>query len=211
MPVLDTGDHEGLPYMAQQLIPAGTLQDKINREGELPLRQIVTLCLQVATGLDALHKEGIVHRDVKPANILLDEEECAYVTDFGLAKDRDASVLTEPGQTVGSVDYMAPEQIRGHEISPATDTYALGCVMCECLSGSPPFAPHEGMRLLWAHLQDEAPDPCATRADVPENVSWAVATALSKQPDERPPSPVAYARMVQVAAGGSTTQPGGDR
>jgi serine/threonine-protein kinase len=159
------------------------------------------LALEVAKGLGALHTEQLVHRDLKPANILLDESGRAYITDFGLAKDRDASALTEPGQAVGSMDYMAPEQIRGEEVTGRTDVYALGCVMCECLRGTPPFADRQGMRILWAHLQEEPPDPAADRDDVPADVSWAILRALEKEPDKRPQTATAYAHMVRVAAG----------
>jgi len=208
VPVLDTGEHEGIPYMAQQFIGGGTLQDKIERDGQLDLESAVTLCLEVAKGLSALHAEGLVHRDLKPANILLDEQGRAYITDFGLAKDRDASALTEPGQAVGSMDYMAPEQIRGEEVSGSTDVYALGCVIYEALVGDPPFAEKEGMQVLWAHLRDEPKEPGAKRTDLSQDMSWAVMRALEKDPERRPPSPTAYARMVQVAAGVPPLSPG---
>jgi serine/threonine protein kinase len=210
VPVLDTGEHKGVPYMAQQFIEGGNLQDRIDREGKLELEATVKLCLEVAKGLGALHSEELVHRDLKPANILLDDGQHAFITDFGLAKDRDASALTEPGQAVGSMDYMAPEQIRGDEVGPHTDTYALGCVMYECLAGEPPFAKKEGMQILWAHLRDDPGDPCADRDDVPDDVSWAVTRALEKDVGARPPSPTAYARMVQVAAGVPPLSPRGD-
>jgi serine/threonine protein kinase len=208
VPVLDTGEHNGIPYMAQQFIAGGNLQDRIDRERQLDLETSVTLCLEIAKGLGALHSEGLVHRDLKPANILLDEEGQAYITDFGLAKDRDASALTEPGQAVGSMDYMAPEQIRGEEVSAATDVYALGCVMYECLVGEPPFADREGMQVLWAHLRDDPAEPGAKRSDISQDVSWAVMRALEKDAERRPPSPTAYARMVQVAAGVPPLSPG---
>ena len=210
VPVLDTGEQDGLPYMAQQYIEGGNLQERIEREGSLELQECVTLTLQVAKGLAAIHEVGLTHRDLKPANILIDAEGSAYITDFGLAKDRDASALTKPGRTVGSMDYMAPEQIRGGEVGAATDVYSLGCVLFECLSGHPPFEDREGMQILWAHLHDEAPDPCANRDDVPEDVSWAVLRALEKDVERRPPSPTAYARMVQVAAGVPPLSPGDD-
>jgi serine/threonine-protein kinase len=210
VPVIDTGEHDGIPYMAQQYISGGTLQDKIEREGTLGLEETVTLALQIAKGLAALHEEGLIHRDLKPANVLLDEVGSAYVTDFGLAKDRDASVLTQAGQAVGSMDYMAPEQIRGEEVGAAADVYSLGCVMYECLVGEPPFADRQGMQILWAHLQDEPPDPCEKRPEVPKDVSWAVLRGLEKEADKRPPSPIAYSRMVQVAAGVPPLSPKGD-
>ena len=200
VPVLDRGEHEGIPYLAQKFMTGGSLEDKIKRETRLDLREAVELCTQVADGLDALHAEGLIHRDVKPGNILLDGEGKAYITDFGLMKDREASVLTRPGQALGSMDYMAPEQIRGEEVTAQSDVYALGCVMIECLSGQPPFADRQGMRILWAHLQEEPPDPCTGRDDLPSDVGWAITRALEKEPEKRPPTATAYAHMVRVAA-----------
>ncbi len=206
--VLATGEFEGVPYMAQQFISGGTLKERIDREGPLALEAAVLVCLQVAKGLDALHAVHLVHRDLKPGNILLDEGDDAHIADFGLAKDRDASVLTKSGTSVGSFDYMAPEQIRGEQVTPVSDVYALGCVMYECLCGEPPFGDRDGMQVLWAHLRDTAPDACATRADAPADLGWAVARALEKEPERRPPSATAYARMVQVAAGVPPLSPG---
>ena len=114
--------------------------------GTLELQAAVTLCLEVAKGVGALHAHELIHRDLKPANILLDGEGRAYVADFGLTKDHQASLLTKPGQAVGSLDYMAPEQIRGERVTAATDVYSLGCVMFECICGRPPFADRQGMK-----------------------------------------------------------------
>ena len=202
VPVIESGEEDGIPYMAQQYIGGGSLEDRIKRDGPLTLDAAVDICTQVASGLDAMHEHGLIHRDVKPGNILLDEEGKAYVTDFGLMKDREASVLTRPGQALGSMDYMAPEQIRGEEVNAQTDVYALGCVMCECLSGRPPFADRQGMRILWAHLQEDPPDPLAGRSDIPADVSWAVLRALEKEPEKRPPTATAYAHGVRIAATG---------
>jgi serine/threonine protein kinase len=208
VPVLGAGDYEGTPYLVFKFLPGGSLQEKLEREGALELETAVTLCLQIAAGLEEIHAQGLVHRDLKPANVLLDEEGSAHITDFGLAKDRDASVLTKPGQALGSMDYMAPEQIRGQEVSPATDVYALGCVAYECICGAPPFADRQGMRILWAHLQDEPADPCAGRTDASKDLGWAIVRALEKDAARRPPGATAYARMVQVAAGVPPVSPG---
>jgi serine/threonine-protein kinase len=199
--VIDTGEHEGVPYMAQVFITGGSLEDRLQRDGKLDLDFVLDVCTQVADGLDAMHAEGLIHRDIKPGNILLDETR-AYIADFGLMKDREASVLTRPGQALGSMDYMSPEQIRGEEVTAQSDVYALGCVMCECLSGKTPFADRQGMRILWAHLQEDPPDPCAERSDIPADVSWAILRALEKDPEKRPPTATAYAHMVRVAATG---------
>ena len=199
--VLASGEQDGIPYLAQTFIRGGSLADRLEREGRLELEAAVKVCLRVGRGLDALHESGIVHRDVKPANILLDEDGVAYITDFGLVKDHEASLLTKPGQALGSIDYMAPEQIRAEAVSAATDVYALGCVMCECMSGAPPFADRQGMKVLWAHLQDEPPDPCADRPEVPKELGAAIRRALEKDAARRPATATAYARTVQAAAG----------
>jgi serine/threonine-protein kinase len=199
--VLDSGEHDGVPYLAQRFIHGGTLAAKIEQEGQLEVEAAVRICLWVAAGLDAVHSAGLVHRDVKPANILLDEQGSAYITDFGLLKDHKASVLTRPGQALGSLDYMAPEQIRSEPVSAATDVYSLGCVMFECLGGAPPFADREGMRVLWAHLQDEPGSLADVRPGLSRDLADTVHMALQKDPTKRPPTATAYARMVQIASG----------
>jgi serine/threonine protein kinase len=201
VPVLDTGEENGIPYLTQRFIQGGSLADQIERLGQLPIESALRGISEVAGALDALHANDLIHRDVKPANILVDEQGVSYITDFGLAKDTQGSLLTRPGQAVGSLDYMAPEQIRGEEVTAATDVYALGCVMCECLSGAPPFADRQGMRVLWAHLQDQPPDPVAKRTDAPPGLGPAVLTALAKDPAERPPTATAYAQAIRAAAG----------
>jgi serine/threonine-protein kinase len=201
VPVLDTGDHQGVPYLAQRLMGGGSLDEKLEQEGQLEVEVALRICREVASGLDALHAAQLFHRDVKPANILLDEAETAYITDFGLAKDSQGSLLTRPGQTLGSVDYMAPEQIRSDEISGATDVYALGCVLFECLTGKPPFADRKGMRVLWAHLQDDPPDPAEARPGLPHGVARALLRALEKEPAARPGGASEFVESVARAAG----------
>jgi serine/threonine protein kinase len=201
IPVLATGEQGGRPYLAAQFIDGCSLEQKLGREGRLDLPTIVRICAEVADGLQALWAAGMVHRDIKPGNIMLDLTGKAFITDFGLAKDNQGSVLTMPGQALGSLDYMSPEQIRGEPVTAAADIYSLGCVMFECLHGKPPFADRQGMRVLWAHLQDEPADPCAGRADVPCEFTAAVKAALRKQPAERPSSSMEYACSLSKAAG----------
>jgi serine/threonine-protein kinase len=200
VPVLDTGEASGLPFMVQRFIDGEPLDAALKRLKVLDVDTTVRVCTDVAAGLEALWAAGIVHRDVKPANILLDEHGTAHITDFGLAKDTQGSLLTLPGQALGSMDYMSPEQIRGEPVSAASDIYALGCVMYECLCGRPPFAHMQGMRVLWAHLQDEPPDPVTLRGELSPAFVQAVSLALAKDADKRPPTAGDYARSLGAAA-----------
>jgi serine/threonine-protein kinase len=175
--------------------------------GPVPLESAVRLLAGAAAGIDALHQAGLVHRDIKPANILLDGD-TPYVSDFGLAKDSQASNLTRPGQALGSLDYMSPEQIRGEDVSPATDIYSLGCVMFELLTGTPPFGGRPSMRVLFAHLQEAPPDLAAQRRDISPQVARAVARALEKEPEDRPASAMDYVSGVARAAGIPLSQTG---
>ena len=201
VPVVATGDFEGVPYMAQRFIDGRSLDDQLKQEGPLDLDTALHICADVAAGLEALWAAGMVHRDVKPANILIDSRGQGYITDFGLAKDTQGSLLTLPGQALGSMDYMAPEQIRGEPVTAATDIYALGCVMYEALCGKPPFAEAQGMRILWAHLQDQPSDPSTVRRDLPPEFGRTLLVAMAKDPAQRPGSAGEYARMLAAAAG----------
>jgi serine/threonine protein kinase len=200
VPVLDTGEVDGLPYMAQRYIEGMSLDEKLKRDGPLDIQTAVQVCTDVAAGLEALWAAGMVHRDVKPANILLDGSGRGYITDFGLAKDTQGSLLTLPGQALGSMDYMAPEQIRGEPVTAANDIYALGCVMYECMCGHPPFAEVQGMRILWAHLQDPPPDPRSARPDMSDEFVRTLLSALEKDSAKRPQTAGEYARMLAAAA-----------
>jgi serine/threonine-protein kinase len=130
------------------------------------------------------------------------------VGDFGLAKNRAWTVLTRPGQVLGTLDYLAPELIRGEPASPMSDLYALGCVLYECLAGAPPFAGRGVLRIGMAHLEEEPGDPAAGRADVPPALAWTVRQALAKDPARRPPGAGTLARMLRLAAEGPDP-PGG--
>jgi serine/threonine protein kinase len=199
--VLDSGEHEGVPYLIQRFIRGGSLEQMLDRELRLELAVTLRICMDVADGLDALFAGGLVHRDVKPGNVLLEPDGEALITDFGLAKDSAGTNLTRAGQALGSLDYMAPEQIRAEAVSASTDVYALGCVVFHCLCGAPPFSASKGMRVLWAQLQDEPPDPCADLPAAPAELGPAVLRALEKDPAARPQSAGEYARLLYRAAG----------
>ena len=201
--VVATGEFDGLPWAAQVFISGGSLEERLDKLGALDLHQVIGIFKQVAAGLDVLHENGLVHRDLKPGNILVDERGTPFIADFGLAKDHqhEGTVLTRPGQALGSMDYMAPEQIRGEDVGPATDVYALACMLVELLTGKPPFADKVGMRIMWAHLQDEPPHPSDVNPQLPRPVGDAILKGLAKEPAERPQSATEFMRLVEEAAG----------
>jgi serine/threonine-protein kinase len=197
--LLDVGEHAGMPYLVTRFIEGGSLADKLGREVWLEIASTIRICAQVGAGLDALHEAGMIHRDVKPGNILLDRHGDAYITDFGLAKEGDGTLLTGTGETLGSLQYMAPEQIRGDGVTSATDVYSLGCVAFECLAGRSPFAEREAIAILWAHLNADPPE--TGRAGIPPELNAALAMALEKNPADRPGSCLDYARKLASVAG----------
>jgi serine/threonine protein kinase len=199
VPVLDAGEDDGQPYLVTPFLEGGSLADKLERDGALSVAAALRIGSDLADGLEALWSAGVVHRDMKPANVLLDPNEVAYITDFGLAKESQGTRLTVVGGALGSMDYMAPEQIRGEEATPSADIYALGCVMFECLEGHPPFFDRPGTQVLLAHLHAEPPD--LTREDLPPGLGQAVKLALRKEPSERPRTSLEYAGSLFSAAG----------
>lgn len=204
-PILDSGEVGGRHYLAVAFVEGSTLAERIRQEGPLAPDDILRIVAEVGAGLDALHRAQLVHRDVKPSNIMLRENGTAVLTDFGLAKGPAYTVLTKPGQVLGTLDYLAPELIRGLPASSSSDIYALGCVVFECTAGAAPFAGVSSLRVGLAHLETEPPDPCAARDDLPPAFSRVVLQAMAKDPADRPTTATAYARMLRVAAGlGST-------
>jgi serine/threonine protein kinase len=200
VPVIDFGYASGRLYIASVYVVGEPLSARIASQGPLSLAESLRVVRDVAGALEALNAQGIVHRDVKPANVILSENGAAALTDFGLARGIAETVLTKTGVTVGTVDYLAPELIRGRPASHASDVYALGCVVYECLAGAPPFAGRPYVEALLAHVRDEPPSLTALRADLPPRVSWAVLKALAKDPGERPPTATAYVRVIRASA-----------
>jgi serine/threonine-protein kinase len=171
----------------------------IASEGRLSLADCTRFAAQIAAGLSALHHHGIVHRDIKPSNVMLDRAGAAALTDFGLARGHAYTVLTKPGQVLGTLDYMAPELIEGKEATPASDVYGLGCLVYECVTGVTPFSDRGMFEVAVAHIEEEPPNPCERRDALSEEFAWALLRALEKDPSLRPPTAVSYAHILQVA------------
>jgi serine/threonine protein kinase len=198
--VVDFGEINGHQYLAMRYVPGRSLDQRLKADGPLSIDEVIKIAAGVGAGLDALHRAHVVHRDVKASNVMLDEDGSALLTDFGLAKGEGYSILTLPGRVVGTLDYLAPELVRGEPASPSTDIYALGCLVFECLSGGPPFAGRPLLQAGMAILSESPNDPCALRPEAPEPLSETVLLALAKSPEDRPPTATAYAHLLRAAA-----------
>jgi DNA-binding CsgD family transcriptional regulator len=203
VPVYVAGEEEGLHYIAMRFVEGVTLRTAITAEGRLDPGRAARLTAQVASALEAAHERGLVHRDVKPANILISRhggEEHAYLTDFGLTKRQETEGLTGSGEWVGTLDYVAPEQLRGGEVDGRADVYSLGCVLFECLTGQVPFPRDNDLAKLWAHTSDPVPAPVYLVADLPPELSAVVVRAMEKKPADRFASAGKLGRAALAAA-----------
>jgi serine/threonine protein kinase len=207
VPIYAAGEEAGVPFIAMRYVSGSDLSRRITREGRLEPARAAALIAQVGNGLDAIHAAGLVHRDVKPANVLLsgeDEAEHAYITDFGVARNvATESGLTQTGRFVGTLDYVAPEQISGGGVDARVDVYALGCLLFKLLTGEVPF-PREGEAArLYAHLNDPPPAPSLYVPAVSMALDDVVVRAMSKQPEDRYPSAGDLGRAAVAAVGGT--------
>ncbi|HEY8501564.1 MAG TPA: serine/threonine-protein kinase [Solirubrobacterales bacterium] len=207
VPIYAAGEEGGVPWIAMRFVAGSDLGRRIAREGKLEPAEAVALIAQVGNGLDAIHAAGLVHRDVKPANVLLSGElgaEHAYITDFGVARNvATESGLTQTGRFVGTLDYVAPEQISGESVDARVDVYALGCLLHKLLTGEVPF-PREGEAArLYAHLHDPPPAPSLSVPGLPMALDDVVIRALSKSPEDRYPSAGDLGRAAQAALSGT--------
>jgi serine/threonine protein kinase len=186
LPVYHYGEHEGAPYLVMPFIAGGTLKDRLLR-GPLDFAQIVHVMQQLAAALDFAHSQGVVHRDVKPANLLLDERGTLYLADFGIAKALESATrFTRTGTTIGTPEYMAPEQARG-QADHRADLYAAGIILYQLLTGRVPFTGDSAVEILMQHIQDPLPlEPVrAVRPSLPAAIESVVSRALAKHPDAR--------------------------
>ena len=219
IPVYEAGEVGQVLFIAMRFVQGGDVRSLLRREGPLPPDRVTSIVSPVASALDAAHAVGLVHRDVKPANILLDRRpgrpEHVYLSDFGLSKSAEVSLgLTAAGQFLGTPDYTAPEQIEGLPVDGRTDQYALACAVFELLTGQAPFHRSESFAAIWAHLHKPPPSLTERRPELPPAVNAVMAKALAKAQVDRYPTCWEFADALRDALGlepyhlGSSSDPG---
>ncbi len=208
IPVFEAGEADGVLFIAMRYVGGGDVRTLLSRLGPMDAGRAGTIVTQVASALDAAHACRLVHRDVKPANMLLGavagsgQPDHVYLSDFGLSKESLSSAgLTMAGQFLGTLDYIAPEQIEGRPVDGRTDLYALACAAFEMLSGAPPFRHDQKEALVWAQLSQDPPPLTARRADLAPQVDRVMAKALAKSPDDRYATCLEFAAALRSACG----------
>ncbi len=182
----DAGVDEGTAYLVMEVVHGRTLHEVLRADGPLPVDQAIGIAADVCDALDAAHRAGIVHRDIKPGNILIGDGGRTQVFDFGIARAEGLTALTQVSTLIGTPAYIAPEQAAGGDAGPQSDLYAVGCVLTEMLTGSPPFAAESPVAMLYQHIHDVPPVPSSSRPDVGADVDRVVAHLLAKDPADRP-------------------------
>jgi serine/threonine-protein kinase len=202
VPLYEAGEEGGTVYIVTRWIDGTELGALIRRDSPVDPRRAARIAAQIAAALEVAHEKGLVHRDIKPSNAIVTSEDHVYLTDFGLTKRAESmSGFTGAGQMLGTIDYVAPEQIEGGESDPRGDVYGLACVLYETLTGAAPYASESGgMAKMWAHLNAEPPSVREQRPDVPQALDDVIRHGLAKRPDGRP-SAAAFGAAVLEAVG----------
>jgi serine/threonine kinase PknH len=185
VPIHDYGEIDGQMFMEMRLIEGTDLDSVLKRFGPLTPPRAVAIITQIASALDAAHAAGVMHRDVKPPNILVTRDDFAYLVDFGIASATTDEKLTQLGTAVGTWKYMAPERFSNDEVTYRADIYALACVLYECLTGSPPYQADSASTLVTAHLMDPIPQPSTVRSGIPKAFDGVIARGMAKKPEDR--------------------------
>ena len=194
---LAVGRFQGTSYFAMEFVPGTTLEDILKHRGAMPWPEVVDLGIQLCNALEYAHEHGVVHRDLKPSNLMISEAGQLKLTDFGIAKDLDATALTAPGRTVGTAAYMAPEQIRGAPaVSHKTDLYALGVVLYQMLTGDVPFSGQTAVVMMHRHLTDTVPRPSTKVLDIPLELDNLIVRMMAKDPPDRPWDAIAVGHIL---------------
>jgi serine/threonine-protein kinase len=184
----DVGRTENLRYFCMEYVPGGSVEQLVNRRGKLETNQAIDIAMQVTEALRYAHQRGVIHRDIKPANLLLEESGRTKVTDFGIAKVADATQMTLTGGIVGTVEYLAPEQVEGRRVGPRTDVYSLGVSLYQMVTGRLPFIGSTPTEILQKHRFNLPESPRELNPEVPQRLSELIEQMLQKEPDRRPES-----------------------
>ena len=183
--VIDAGEDDSRPYIVFEYVEGETLKDRIRRLGRLPITEAVAYAIEIARALGAAHARHIVHRDVKPQNVLIDHEGSAKVTDFGIARTLEEDGLTADGRVLGTTDYVSPEQALGQDVTGQSDFYSLGVVLYEMLTGEVPFTGESQVAVAMKHVRETIPDVQLKRPEISAALASVVDTATAKRLDER--------------------------
>jgi tRNA A-37 threonylcarbamoyl transferase component Bud32 len=185
--VIDAGEDDGRPYIVFEYVEGETLKDRIRRMGSLPIDEAVAYAIEITRALGAAHARGIVHRDIKPQNVLIDEEGTAKVTDFGIARSLDDEGLTAEGRVLGTTDYVSPEQALGHDVNGQSDIYSLGVVLYEMLTGDVPFHGENQVSVAMKHVREDLPDVAVRRPEISASLGSVLDRMTDKDLDRRYP------------------------
>ncbi len=208
IPIYDMGSQDDLLYIAMRYVSGTDMRQMIKKRGRILPATALFLAGQAARALDAAHRRGLVHRDVKPGNLLIErgsdeaDPDHVYLADFGITKHAmSRSGLTSTGQFLGTIDYVAPEQIRGTSVEGLADQYSLGCVLYECLTGRVPFEKDLDAAIIWAHVEETPTMPTILRPELPPEIDEVFGRVLAKRPDQRYGSCREFVQAARVALG----------
>jgi eukaryotic-like serine/threonine-protein kinase len=183
--VIDAGEDEGAPYIVFEYVEGETLKDRIRRNGRLPVAEAVAYAIEIGRALECAHSHRLVHRDVKPQNVLIDPDGRAKVTDFGIARSLEVQGLTAPGRVLGTTDYVSPEQALGHDVTEQSDIYSLGIVLYEMLTGEVPFQADTQVAVAMKHVREPLPDAQRRRPEISAALAAIVERATAKETRNR--------------------------
>src|ERR671920_1137574 len=197
--VIDAGEDEGRPYIVFEYVEGETLKERIRRSGRLPVDEAIAYAIEITRALGAAHARGIVHRDIKPQNVLIDEEGMAKVTDFGIARSLDEEGLTADGRVLGTTDYVSPEQALGHAVNGQSDIYSLGVVLYEMLTGDVPFHGDNQVAVAMKHVREDMPDVQRARPEVSAGLAAVLERMTDKDLGRRHPDAAAVVADLEDA------------
>jgi serine/threonine protein kinase len=196
--LFDFGDADGRPYIVLEYLPGGTLEDRLSPGEPLPTDDTARIASEIASGLAHAHARGLVHRDIKPGNVLFDAEGAAKITDFGIAQIEDVPTLTEAGTLLGTAAYMSPEQATAQRVTPATDVYSFGVILYRLLTGRLPFEAESPLELATMHASEEPATILSVRPDAPPELERVATAALAKRPEDRPADGAALLALLEA-------------